>query len=339
MSLAMLAMLIPGKDPIATFVVVAGVLVLSAWYSGAETGLYQLNRIHLRMRALEGNRRAQILSSLLTDQQAFICTLLIGTNWTNYLATMLVTAYCSSGSLSDQQAEVITTLTLAPVIFIFAETVPKNWFYHQANRLMYSSAALIRLNILVLRFTGIIYLFKGLNWLVLRTAGAWTDVRQILLSGHDLGHLLREGHAAGALTAVQSDIAQRILRLPETSIGSVMVSIWRAAAIPEDISRDQFLELIKEHNYSRLPVYRGQPNNVIGLVNVYHVLSSPKQQPAEHIIPTVRISPRDTIMPVLYKLQRQHNPMAIVVNDQGQAIGIVTIKDLVEEVVGELGQW
>ena len=70
------------------------------------------------------------------------------------------------------------------------------------------------------------------------------------------------------------------------------------------------------------------------------MLSSPNQQrPAEHIIPAVRVRPQDTIMHVLYQLQRQHNPMAIVVNQQGQAIGIVTIKDLVEEVVGELGQW
>jgi len=331
---------IPGRDPIATTVVVGAMLFLSGWYSGAETGLYQLNLIRLRLKAVKGDHRADVLSNLLGDQQGLICALLLGTNWTNYLAASVVTAYCMNSGLSDRQAEMLTTAILTPMIFIFAETIPKNLFLHQANKLMYASSRFIFLNTFVLRFTGILYLFKAISGLLLRAVHGLPEARQIMLPGHDLGYLLREGHAAGAMTAVQSDIAQRILSLPEKKIARVMIPIWRTLAVPEDISREQFLQLIRHHTYARLPVYRMQKNNVIGLVNVYDVLSDPRMQPpAEHIKPVVRVSPSDPVMPVLYQLQRRYNPMAIVVNRRGQAMGIVTIKDIVEEIVGELGKW
>jgi len=325
---------------IVTIGLIAAAVLLSAWYSGAETGLYQLNRIDLQMRSLQGDRRAKILSGLLNDQRGVICTLLVGTNWTNYLAAMLVTSYLSVRGFSASETEVLTTAILTPIIFIFAETLPKNLFYQQSNRLMYASARFIGANVLVLKFTGILYLLKALNWLALRAVDAWTDVRQVLLPGHDLGGLLREGHAAGTLTAVQTDIAQRILRLPEVRIGRVMVPIWHAVAVPEDISRQQFLQIAGDNNYSRLPMYRGQRTNIVGIVNVYHVMADVQQcAPVEHLSAVIRVSPAEAIMPVLYRLQHGNNPMAVVVNDRAQAIGIVTIKDLVEEIVGELGQW
>ena len=130
------------------------------------------------------------------------------------------------------------------------------------------------------------------------------------------------------------------MNLSAVRVDSVMIPRSRAATVPSDIPRDEFLRVARMAHFSRLPVYRGDARRIIGVVNVYNVLTDRHAQPvAEHVRPPVTLAEHVTVSAALLKLQRTREAMAIVVDRTDHCVGILTLKDLVEEVVGDLEVW
>jgi putative hemolysin len=327
--------------PIAMSVVMLGVgLAASALLSGLETGIYVLNKVRLELRSAAGERGARRLRVAMSRPQELLTSVLIGINAANYLVTMAVVALFS---LTDPEtADLYAVAVATPLLFVFGEMVPKNLFRLAAESWPYRLSPLLSVMMKVCRLTGLSQALAGLNRLMLRMLRP--DRHELsgpLDSRQRVQRFLAEGHAHGVLTAFQSHMASRVVLLRTTVIRDVMVALHHVVSIPLDCSRARFIENIKGHHYSRLVVWSERPRNIVGTVDIYDVLydDDPKAAPAKHLAQAVRLSEAMNVADALIALQRSRQTLGVVVNVADRPIGIVTIKDLVEEIVGELEAW
>lgn len=316
-------------------------LVLSGFFSGAETGVYCLNRVRLRVAAEEGQRAARRLEAYTRRPEDLVITTLLGTNVADYLLTACVTAVLLRAAVSGGLAEVYTTAIATPLILVFGGIVPKDWFRRESNRLLLRLTWPLLLSLHAARATGLVWLLRGLTHALVR----WIDPQRVesehaLLPRARTLHLLREGAVYGGLTATQRDLIERVLRLSEVRIGQVMVPRARAATVPRDIARDDFLRIARMAHFSRLPVHDGDPRRMIGVVNVYDVLTDEDCRPVgAHVRPPLFLPAHVSVSTALLRLQQLRQTMAIVQDRNGVCVGILTLKDLVEEIVGDLEAW
>jgi CBS domain containing-hemolysin-like protein len=320
-----------------------GVLV-SALASGVETGLYRLNRIRLRLRADSGDRRAKILQDLLGDLRGQIIVCLVGANLGDYLATAMLTLLVVSAGWVETSAgvELLATPIVAMVLFVFANVVPKSVFVAEADHWMYPLARPLKAAYVVLRRTGVLPALSGLSHLVLRVVRRGEAAADPFHPRERLRAILREGAAEGVISGYQHELAGKVLGLREQLVHAVMIPIGRVAGVPADIDRDRFLADLRRHSFSRLPVWEGRKENVVGIVHIMDVLAAgdqPLDLAALMNREFVAVSPEMTVAQALLRLRKARAAIAVVRDDKGRAVGVITVKDLVEEVVGELAEW
>ena len=317
-------------------VVVAGA-ALSGLYSGLETGVYVLNKTRLDLHAETGRRSARILKRMLGNYSNLLAVVLIGTNLANYAATFAVTALFLLAGAGDR-AEWYTIATATPVLFIVGESVPKLVFQRLAERLVYRLWWVLSVSSALFTACGVSPLVRGFSSLMMRlTPGAsGKHVR----SGQDgFAAIVAEGRAAGVLTDFQSSMADRVVRIGRVTLARVMQPMRSVMFAPEDISRDELIELLRTHNYSRVPLLNAD-GKVTGILDVYDVmLGEASVTPGERAVAPLVLSGETPVTDALYQMQRLGKTMAIVEDDDSRHTGLVTLKDLVEEIVGELEVW
>lgn len=316
-------------------------LALSAFFSGTETGVYCLNRVRLRVRADQNDAQARRLQSLLERPTDLVITTLLGTNVADYLATVCVTALLLRVTVSGSWAEVYATAILTPLILVFGGVMPKDWFQRESDRLMYPLSLSLSWCWRAARWTGLVWVLGRLTrhlirWIdPLRTSG-----EEDLLPRARIRRLLSEGAVSGGLSAFQRDTLERVMNISRVRLANVMVPRQRAAIAPIGISRDGLLRIARMAHFSRLPVYRDDPRRIVGIVNVYHVLTDDEEKPIEaYVQEATRLLATETVPAALLKLQQARQVMAIVTDSDGNCLGLFTMKDLVEEIVGELQAW
>jgi len=320
----------------------AGALALSAFFSGSETGVYCLNRVRLRVAAEEGDGRAARLEREMRRPEDLVITTLLGTNVTDYLVTASVTALLLSAALSHGLAEIYATLIVTPLILVFGGIIPKDWFRQESNRLMLLLSWPLLLCKRGAQLCGAIWLLRGISHRLMH----WIDPQRSVSQGELLPrtrtlHLLREGAAHGGLTLFQRDLIERVLNLSDVRVGQVMVPLARVAAVPDDIVRDDLLRVARMAHFSRLPVYHGRPERMIGVVTVFDVITDPQARPViEHVRKPLMLEAHMSVSAALLTMQRELAAMAVVQDRRkGMCVGILTLKDLVEEIVGDLEAW
>ncbi len=316
-------------------------LLGAAFYSGCEMGLYSLNRLRLRLRlAREGDRRAGLLLDLAQQREKAVLAILLSQNVMNYLLTAAASVVIMRATgAADRRAELYTAAILSPLTFVFGDVVPKNWFQVQANRLMYPAATLLAFSVGLFRRTGLIWLLDGMNRLVARLTGhedlpEWRGAR-----GEIVG-LLREGAAEGTLTEEQTRMIERVMNLSTLRAGEVMIPRARVVTIPHDADRRAFERLVREHDYSRLPVIGPDRRSVTGIVNIYDVLSDESAGGLTRWVrPPLLIDASTTTAAALLQLRSASEPLGVVIDRRRGFVGILTPKDIVEEIFGELTAW
>ena len=312
-------------------------LLFGALYNAAETGIYVMNKTRLELRAEFGSRPARILRVMIRRPGNLLAVLLIGTNLADYAATFAVSAMFVMAGYADQ-AEWYALAVAAPLLFIFCTSVPKNVSQRMAEGVAHRLAWLLRASSFLFNVCGIAPLVRGFSSLLMRAAGVRRPSHSPL--GHEsLTSIVAEGHASGVLTHSQSIMADRVMRISEVSLRDVMIPMRQVVSVPRDITRERIIEVIRQHNYSRLPVLDAA-GRVVGILNIYDVLAEGESvPPADLMKPPLILLAGLTVTDALYHVQREHAAMAIVEGATGRHVGIVTIKDLVEEIVGELEEW
>ena len=318
-------------------------IVLSGIYSGSETGVYSINTMRLRINAHEGQHDAIRLLRLMGNRTGLLFAALVGTNIANYMAPFCLTVvFAATLAVADQaekerMAELYTTLILTPVVFIFGEIVPKNIFHMNADALMRRFSRFIHVTYALCRATGLMWIqriiTRGVERMLHRDKGSMGA----LPARAEVYHMLRESAAEGTLSVAQSSMIERIQRLNTIRVRDVMVPLRSAVMAEHQRQCGEIQSRLARTRFSRMPVYEDSRKNVVGIVHILDILSAEPDVEIKAIArQTSIINGKASVFEALEIMQREYGRMAIVVNNAGKCIGIATIKDLVEEIVGDL---
>lgn len=307
-------------------------------YSATETGFYCLNRIRLRYREDRGWWTAKIINRLLNDPQGMVCAILIGNNIANYVAAATFT-YIVGARVSPGKAELIATLMLAPVILIFCEILPKSIFQRHADSLLYKVVPVTDVSYKV--FYPIVFLLRVVSRLPHLFLKGLEAKESPFFTPQRLRYLLDEGAEVGAVSVYQNTMARNIMALGTTPVQNVMIPLEEVTMAPCTVGTDSLEIVARERKFSRIPIYDRERINVVGVVTLLELLmdGKPHGDIREFVRPATYINAHTPVDEALLKLRHARQRMGIVTDAVGTVIGIVTIKDLVEEIVGELTVW
>lgn len=319
---------------------------LSFLFAGSETGMYQLSRVRLRLGVEKKRFSYVLLGRIMGDSSGLLLATLVGNNLANYLATSTVT-YLFFTKVGPESAEALATLFTVPVLFVFAELIPKNLFFYRADFLMPRVAPLLYLFQKAFNWCGAVPVLRLVAGLFSRLIGLDSSSKSIITSAqrHRIRAILQDTHEEGVLSSVQRDIIDRIVGIPSLRIRAVMVPINTVETVDVNSGRAALLKTLASCSYTRLLVYEVQKTNIVGFINIYEVLSSPDEfdNLREFLKPIRRLRGDTVVTDAIEIMQREGQKIMLVTRagraKRGKYIGIVTMKDLAEELLGELAEW
>jgi len=312
-------------------------LLGSGFFSGCETGLYCVNRLRVQLGVQQRNPKLLRLSALLDREQETLSMILSGTNLMNFVITTAV-AFLFADVLywSAADTELYTVLLVTPVVFVFGEVVPKNLFQLHADRLMPQGSWLLQLADSVFRATGIVWLLTRLNRAAARFFGPATSLRTVTAPKRRMTMLLREALVGQAYGEHQSDLIDRVVRLSETPVRAVMVPHQRVVGVPATADRRELVRFARQSGYARCPVYGKRRSEIIGVIKVDELLRGDGWRTVgERLAAVTTLRPQQTVASAIAHMKQGGGEFGVVKDQAGQMVGVVTLRDLLEEVVGE----
>jgi putative hemolysin len=323
------------------FVVIAGL------FAGAETGVYQISRIRLRLGTEHRLLPFVILSKILQDSNALIMSLLLGTNLSHYFATSIITFILLRQFGSEHTAELVAAAITVPIFFVFSELIPKNIFYRQADILMPRMALFLLIFHKLFVWSGIVPLLKVLSGLFTKVTEVSETSKNKITTGKQayVKAILQETQEEGLFSPTQTDLIRRLENISNLSIKSAMTPLSRVQMVSKNSDRANLLQLLENSAFTRLPVYYLSQTNIIGFINIYDCLMDEGKFDSidKFIKPIMKLSCDTIVSEAINIMQREGQKIVLVVKTihlTGEtAIGIITMKDLVEELLGELAEW
>jgi len=321
-------------------------VILAGLLEGAETGVYRLSRLRLRLGAERRRWSSVLLSKIMTDSTGLLLSLLVSTTLVSYVATSFITSIFLGVFVSERSAEFYATVVMAPVLFVFSQLIPKNAFLYQADVLTSAVSPLLYVNYQVLTWCGAIPLLKLVTRLFARLIRSPVAPRAAIASSQsrEVRALVQDTQEEGLLSRVQMEMVDRIVNVPSLRLSAVMVPLERVESVNLRSSRAALLNELSKRALTRLLVWQDTPANVIGFVNIYDVLGC--DAPFESVEPFLQPIPRldiDTpLIDAIDIMRRQEQKIILVTRLRAKRetpVGIVTMKDLVEELTGELTEW
>ena len=322
-------------------------VVMSGLFSGSETGMYQLSRVRLRLALAQKDRLALLLSKSLADRAGLLVTTLIGTNLSVHIATTTVTMMLMARMANSDAAEGLATLITTPILFVLGELLPKNLFLYRSDTLMPLVAPVLYGTDKALRFCGIVPLLKLASGWLARLTGTPNPSKLATesLHRHEMGGIIKDTQEEGFLTGTQTGIMNRLMVASTTPIKAVMTRITAVRTVTLQHNREQLMALLPSHPYTRLLVREREHGEVLGYINVYQCLGeTPAFDSLETLVQPIRRLDGDLpVTSAIDLMQREKLKIVLVTRsrrkEQGKAIGILTMKDLAEELLGELAVW
>jgi len=313
-------------------------IVCQAFFSGSETGFYSFNRVRLRFRQHLSWPGAAALSRLSARPRLAITTMLIGTNVCVFLSTVLCAGKIHELGTTGH-ADLYSSVIMPPILLIFAEVTPKSLFQRRADTLMYRTAGL--LNVFEVLFWPVLLVQRGIVAVARAVSRRPVAGDEGVFTRDKLRFLLKEGAALGLLSQYQEGMANNLMRLRSLSVCEAMVPLDDVVMAPQEAGLDELRAVLRDHRFSRIPLYEGSRDNITGVVNVIDLLCASAGGAATDVLHRgpLYLDAQVSVAEALYALKKAGQQMAVVMAAEGQAMGIVTVKDLVEEIVGELHAW
>jgi len=327
--------------------VAAFVVVISGLFGGAETGMYQLSRLRLRLGIERKLLSFVILGKCLRDRSALLLSILIGNNLTHYVVTSIVTWLLLSEVKAAHTAELFATLIAAPILFVFGELIPKNIFFYRADYLMPFFAPVLFVFHKLFSWCGAVPLLTFISRLFAQLTGSPSPSKTAItaVQRHHIKAMMAETREEGILSPVQTGLVNRLVNISNTAIGVVMTPVNKIEMVDVNSGNSVLLDILKRCAFTRLPVAERQTANIVGFINIYEALSSTEQFTELHnvIKPIRKLAGKTTVIEAIDIMQRENQKIVLVTRTgrggQERPIGIVTMKDLVEVLLGELAEW
>jgi CBS domain containing-hemolysin-like protein len=246
------------------------IVIVSGLFAGAETGMYKLSRLRLRL-AIEKKRMSSILlGKCVHDSAALLLSILIGTNLSYYLITSIVTYMLLSEVEAAHTAEFSATLITTPVLFIFCELIPKNVFFYRADILMPLFAPVLYVFHKFFSWCGIVPLLKFVSGIFARLTGSPSPAK-MMTSAVQKTHIqaiITETREEGILSSVQTDIINRLVGISHITLRAVMIPLNKVEMVDADSDNKALLNKLKKCAFTRLPVMDKERTNIVGFVGI-----------------------------------------------------------------------
>lgn len=333
-------------DPtaVAQLITLVVLLFLSAFFSSAETALTTVNKIRMRTLEEEGNGRAKTVLALTENSHKMLSAILIGNNIVNLsassLATMFTTRLLSRTSLPVNQATAVgvTTGLLTLLVLIFGEIAPKTMATNQADKISLKYAPVIYGLTRVL--TPVIFVINMMAGGVLRLFGVHKNSKGATITEDDFLTIIDVSHEEGVLEKEEREMITNVVDFGDSVAKDVMVPRIDIAFVDVDCSFDELVQRFREERYSRMPVYEESKDNIIGIVNLRDIFYYSSGKDAFQVRDVLR-KPYFTyeyqkISDLLVEMRKDSVNIAIVLDEYGATAGLITLEDLLEEIVGEI---
>jgi len=315
-------------------------ITFSGFFSGSETALTAASRARLHSMEKNGDKRAVIVQRLISRKDRLIGTLLIGNNLVNILASALATSFFLR--IFGESGIFIATLVMTVVVVIFAEIMPKSWAIARSDQFAVTVAPFVSM---------FVFLFspfaRSANWLVkaiLKTFGVKLDDTHDMLSAHDeLRGTFEVFHKDGTVVKDDRDRLGGVLDLHELEVSDVMVHRTNMVSIDIDQPVEAIIREVLDSPYTRIPLWKGKSENIVGMIHAKDVLRAVGTGENPQNIDIQKIAAKPWFVPETTSLRDQLNAflrkkahIALVVDEYGEVMGIVTLEDILEEIVGDI---
>ena len=311
-------------------------LALSAFFSSAETALTTVNRLRVRALVEEGDDRAIVLSKVIDDPGKLLSAILIGNNIVNISASSIATVLATN--LIGSAGAGIATGVMTFLVLIFGEITPKTMASLKAEKIALSYAKIVYALMFVL--TPLIFILDFLSGGILRLFGIDPDKRDDSVTEEDLRTIVEAGHEDGVLETEEHKMINNVFDFGDHQAKDIMVPRVDMCFLKLDATYEEFIEIYREEKFTRIPVYEETRDNVVGILNVKDLLLyNPKEQEF-HVKDFLREAyytyEFKNTSELMMEMRKNSISIAIVLDEYGATAGLVTLEDLLEEIVGDI---
>jgi len=327
------------------FWVTAGIifflLFLSGFFSGSETALTAASKARMHQLAKSGNKRAKRVADLIEEKEKLIGAILLGNNLVNILASALATSLFMK--ISGEQGVVYATLVMTLLVLIFAEVLPKSYAIANPDKMALSVAGIIKLIVGI--FSPIIVVVRVIVRGTLKIVGVdITEMGHALSAQDDIRSAIDLHRHEGGLIKEDQQMLGSILDLGEVNVEDVMIHRSAVHAIDINATADEIIANVVRSPYTRLPIFEDAVENIVGVLHAKDVLGAIRRTGGQmHRFNVRRVMSKPWFVPETTTLKDQLNAflerkahMALVVDEFGDIQGLVTLEDILEEIVGDI---
>ena len=313
-------------------------ILCSAFFSASETALFSANRVTLRQRRAQGDRRARTAYTLLNQASELLTTLLAGNTMANVGASVVATSIALD-LVGRRSGEWVAFLGTTIIVLIIAEIAPKTLAVRHADRLALVIAGPI--TALMHLFTPLIRVLSLIGTALVRPFGGHITPRAPLVTEEQLRFLVEVSEEEGVIEEEEREMIHSIFEFGDTVVREVMRPRVDIVAVPTEATVNGAIGLMAEHGHSRLPVFEGAIDHIVGVVYMRDLIPALRQgrldQPVADVKRPAFFVPETKKVDDLFKeMQQKKISMAIVLDEFGGTAGLVTVEDLLEEIVGEI---
>ena len=318
--------------PLGKIIFLAVLVLLSGYFSATETAFFSTNKIRLKALAGDGNKRAKKVLKILDDFDSLLATILIGNNLVNIAATAIATILFIDILGNEELGTTVATIVTTIAVLIFGEITPKSLAKNSPESFAMFSAPVISFCMTI---------FKPLNWCI----SMWQKlVYKFVKADDDRGvteeeliTMVEEAHNDGEIDQNESELIRNAIEFDDIEVEDIYTSRVDLVAIDIEDSIEEISEQF-EKGFSRLPVYRDTIDNIIGVLNQkdFAIMRRTNQSLSSVMTEPIFVVPSMKISELLRILQSKKSHMAIILDEFGGTVGIVTLEDILEELVGEI---
>lgn len=304
-------------------------LLLQALFAGSEIALISCDKAVIKSLADSGSKRARLVLDSFVDIEKFISTTLVGINLSLITSTVILTFYIHNNY--GKGSELYTVLILSPLIIIFGQVVPKAVFQKRRNSIILW--AIYPIWVASKIFYPILLVVNVFTKKILNLIG---KTENTFITREELINVI-EGDKSKPVTDNKKRIIKRIFRFSETTADEIMIPLVNVIALDENASVKEAIDTINETGHSRIPIYSDRIDNITGVLHSFFILGAePSDKIKKYAQPPFFVPDSKRVDELMDEMKRGKGGMAIVVDEYGGAIGVVTLEDILEEVVGEI---
>lgn len=310
-------------------------LVLSALFSSSETALTTVNRIRIRTLAGQGDKRAMTLLAVLQNPEKMLSVILIGNNVVNLYASSLATTVTLSLFGSKLVGVATGILTLA--VLVFGEVAPKTMASRNAEQIALRAAGPVKC--LMWLFTPLVFVVNNLARLVMKLFGADRPGKRELMTAEELRTIVQVGHEDGVIENSERKMIDNVFDFGDRSARDIMIPRIDMTCIDVEAGYDELMEVVREEKYTRIPVYKESADTIVGILNIKDLLFRAQDKPfriAELMRKPLFTYEQKKTSELMVEMRKNYTNLAIVLDEYGVTAGMVTMEDILEEIVGEI---